>query len=231
MSPEENRPRITTRPTKTPILSFLISVLERFLPLCCMRILLLILIFAGVSCKQPEKETLQPEQQVSIDTLPETTPEEPPKEVAVKPFDPPVIETGRTTPAELLAYAQSLTGVTYKYGSTDPQAGFDCSGFITHVFNRFDIAVPRSSVSFTNVEREVELSAAKPGDLILFTGTDSTTRIVGHMGIISSVDANGLSFIHSSSGKANGVTITPLNDYYMGRFMKVIRIFPQNDGA
>jgi len=38
-----------------------------------------------------------------------------------------------------------------------------------------------------------------------------------------------LLFIHSSSGKANGVTITPLNDYYKGRFVKVIRIFPQND--
>jgi cell wall-associated NlpC family hydrolase len=44
---------------------------------------------------------------------------------------------------------------------------------------------------------------AKPGDLILFTGTDSTIRIVGHMGIIIYNGKDELLFIHSSSGKAN----------------------------
>jgi cell wall-associated NlpC family hydrolase len=68
-----------------------------------------------------------------------------------------------------------------------------------------------------------------PGDLILFTGTDSSDRRVGHMGIIVSNENDSLRFIHSSSGKANGVTITPLNEYYKGRFMKVIRVFRQNE--
>jgi len=49
------------------------------------------------------------------------------------------------------------------------------------------------------------------------------------MGIVIYNGKDELLFIHSSSGKANGVTITPLNDYYKGRFVKVIRIFPQND--
>jgi hypothetical protein len=34
-----------------------------------------------------------------------------------------------------------------------------------------------------------------------------------------------LQFIHSSSGKAYGVTVSPLKGYYEGRFVKVIRIF------
>ena len=139
------------------------------------------------------------------------------------------INTGNTTPDELLAYANTLIGTPYKYGSTDPNVGFDCSGFITHVFNRFKIGVPRSSIDFTNVEREIPLQQAKPGDLILFTGTDSTLREVGHMGIIVSNENNQNSFIHSTSGKQHSVTITPLNQYYMGRFLKVIRIFNQND--
>src|SRR3982751_221985 len=45
------------------------------------------------------------------------------------------INTGNTTPAELLAFANSLTGIPYLYGSTDPKKGFDCSGFITYVFS------------------------------------------------------------------------------------------------
>ena len=124
----------------------------------------------------------------------------------------------------LVSFAKSLTGVPYKYASTDPSQGFDCSGFITYVFNRFQVKVPRSSVDFTNVGKEVKLPEAKKGDLILFTGTDSLVRIVGHMGIVTSNDDT-LRFVHSTSGKAYGVTETPLNKYYLGRFVKIVDIF------
>lgn len=139
------------------------------------------------------------------------------------------IITGKTTPAELVTYAISLTGIPYKYGSIDPKEGFDCSGFITYVFNHFSIIVPRRSVDFTNVDHEINLQDAKTGDLILFTGTDSTDRTVGHMGIIIKQPTGPPQFIHSTSGKAYGVTTTPLNSYYMGRYVKTVRIFPQND--
>ena len=56
------------------------------------------------------------------------------------------IETGTTSPAEILQFAKTLIGTPYLYASTDPTNGFDCSGFITYVFNHFTIAVPRSSV-------------------------------------------------------------------------------------
>lgn len=59
---------------------------------------------------------------------------------------------------------------------------------------------------------------------ISFTGTDSTIKIVGHMGIILSND-KGLCFIHSTSGKAKGVTVSQVNNYYKSRFVKVIRVF------
>jgi cell wall-associated NlpC family hydrolase len=139
------------------------------------------------------------------------------------------INTGNTTPQELLSFANTLIGTPYKYASIDPAVGFDCSGFITYVFSHFKIAVPRSSIDFTNVRRTIPLEKAKPGDLILFTGTDSTIHQVGHMGIIASAQPNDIKFIHSTSGKANGVTITPLNAYYMSRFVKIIRVFKQND--
>ena len=135
------------------------------------------------------------------------------------------INTGDTKPEELIAFAKSLMGTPYRYGSSNPATGFDCSGFITYVFNHFQISVPRSSIDFTNYETGIKLNQAKEGDLILFTGTDSAIREVGHMGIITSVNKDQVEFIHSSSGKANGVTITPLNTYYTGRFVKVIRVF------
>lgn len=122
----------------------------------------------------------------------------------------------------IVNFAETLLGVPYKYASTDPAEGFDCSGFITYVFAHFKIAVPRSSVDFTNVGTQINLPDAKRGDLILFTGTDSTQRVVGHMGIVTE-NSDTLKFIHSTSGRQYGVTITVLNDYYKGRFVKVIR--------
>jgi cell wall-associated NlpC family hydrolase len=134
------------------------------------------------------------------------------------------IDTQKVKATEIVNFAKTLIGVPYKYASTDPAVGFDCSGFITYVFRRFNIAVPRSSVDFTNVGKDVLIKDARPGDLILFTGTDSTERIVGHMGIVTD-NSDSLRFIHSTSGKQYGVTITSLGTYYQRRFVKVIRIF------
>jgi cell wall-associated NlpC family hydrolase len=135
------------------------------------------------------------------------------------------VDTKGALPQEVVDFAKTLIGVPYLYGSTDPAKGFDCSGFITYVFNHFNIVVPRSSIDFTNVGREVSAAEAKGGDLILFTGTDSAERFVGHMGIVvSNIDT--LRFIHSTSGKQHGVTITPLTSYYQGRYVKTVRLFP-----
>lgn len=124
----------------------------------------------------------------------------------------------------LVDFAKTLIGTPYKYGSTDPAVGFDCSGFITFVFNHFKIPVPRSSVEFTNVGRTVGVQNAREGDLVLFTGTDDSIRIVGHMGIVTE-NTDTLRFIHSTSGRANGVTISSLSPHYQKRFVKVIRVF------
>lgn len=124
----------------------------------------------------------------------------------------------------LITFAESQVGIPYHYGSADPKAGFDCSGFITYVFNHFKITVPRSSRDFKDEGITIPLKNSRRGDLILFTGTDTSERIIGHMGIVVSNNTEGLTFIHSTSGKAYGVVNTALNDYYRNRFIKVIRI-------
>lgn len=140
------------------------------------------------------------------------------------------IQTGKTTPFTLVSFACSLVGIPYHYGSVDPKQGFDCSGFVTYVFNHFGIRVPRTSVDFTPVRRAIALKDAKLGDLILFTGTDSGVRVVGHMGIVSSMPGEPLRFMHATSGKGYGVVETDFHSsYYEGRYLKTIRVFVQND--
>jgi cell wall-associated NlpC family hydrolase len=138
----------------------------------------------------------------------------------------PKITTGQTRPDSLVAFAKTLLGTPYVYASTDPRVGFDCSGFITYVFKHFNIAVPRSSVDFTNVGQTVSVAEAKKGDLILFTGTSPSELGIGHMGLVISNDQGELQFIHATSGKAMAVAITPLNEQYKKRFVRISRIFP-----
>ena len=139
-------------------------------------------------------------------------------------IEPTTFKKPEGSPTEVVAFAKTLVGIPYLYGSTDPLQGFDCSGFITYVFNHFEIEVPRSSIDFTNVGTEVKIPEAITGDLILFTGTDTLENFVGHMGIITE-NTDSLRFIHATSGKKYGVTITALNSHYLKRFVKVIRIF------
>ncbi len=131
-------------------------------------------------------------------------------------------------PNDVMNFAETLLGTPYVWGSTDPKVGFDCSGFITYVFNHFGIQVPRSSIDFTNIGKDIPVGQAKRGDIILFTGTNPAERHVGHMGLVVS-NTDTLRFIHSTSGKAMSVAISPLSKYYQSRFVKTLRIFPQND--
>jgi lipoprotein Spr len=137
------------------------------------------------------------------------------------------IATGKITPAELAEFACGLAGKPYKYHSADPQQGFDCSGFVTYVFNHFHILVPRTTADFSAVRREIPLKDAKQGDLIFFTGSDSTRRTAGHMGIISSLPGEPLRFMHAAMG---GVRETDFHTrYFEARYLKTIRLFSQND--
>ena len=139
------------------------------------------------------------------------------------------IDTKNVRPSDVVGFAETLIGTPYKFGSADPRQGFDCSGFITYIFQHFGIVVPRSSIDFMQVGKEVPVKDQKTGDLILFTGTDSTEQFAGHIGLIVSTYNGQANFIHSTSGKQQGVTVTPFNDYYKSRYLKTIRIFPQND--
>lgn len=130
------------------------------------------------------------------------------------------------TATALITFAQTLKGIPYKYACADPKKGFDCSGFVMYVFNHFQMNVPRSSIGFTRVGKEIDLQSARPGDVILFTGTNAKIRKVGHVGIITQAAqaADSLVFIHASSGKTHAVTETTLNPHYKKRFIKVVRM-------
>lgn len=136
------------------------------------------------------------------------------------------INVNHVDPYEVIVLAESLIGIPYQFGSTIPEKGLDCSGLIWYVFKKFGISVPRISEEFTNAGVEIPLSKSKPGDLILFTGSDPKAQKVGHIGIICGRENGGVWFIHSASGNNKGVMKSNLNRYFSERFVKVNRVFP-----
>lgn len=135
------------------------------------------------------------------------------------------------SPDSILQFAHTLLGTPYREASSNPLYGFDCSGFVSYVFKYFNFNVPRSSSEYYNAGERISIEDAKPGDVILFTGTRTHhPHSIGHMGIICCNQDGDLKFIHSTSGKEHGVTITDFNDTYKRRFVQVIRLLKQNDG-
>lgn len=70
---------------------------------------------------------------------------------------------------DVTIYAISLVGTPYRYGGNTPNAGFDCSGLIGHVYlTRARIPAPRTVASLVNWGQAVAPGTARTGDLVVF---------------------------------------------------------------
>ncbi|MCB0516954.1 MAG: C40 family peptidase [Chitinophagales bacterium] len=130
------------------------------------------------------------------------------------------------TIVKILETAYSLQGTPYKTMGTSPSTGFDCSGFVNYCFAQNGVSVPRSSKEQIKAGKFVEKCDAKPGDIIVFTGTNAEIREAGHSGIVIENNDCSIEFIHSSSSKSNnGVVISSVESTnYSVRFLQVRRV-------
>lgn len=73
--------------------------------------------------------------------------------------------TGRAAAA--VAAARSALGSPYVWGANGP-SGFDCSGLMQWSYAQAGVALPRTSQAQRHAGRQVPLSQARPGDLVLY---------------------------------------------------------------
>ncbi|QQP14221.1 C40 family peptidase [Lysinibacillus agricola] len=80
----------------------------------------------------------------------------------------------------LVQIAKQQLGVKYTFGGSKPSTGFDCSGYITYVFNNAGIPTARTSAAgFYNTAKKV--STPQVGDLVFFANTYKAG--ISHVGI------------------------------------------------
>ena len=129
------------------------------------------------------------------------------------------ISRGRTDTRKtqmLLSLARQYLGVPYVWAGRSP-GGFDCSGFITFVFDQLGYGLPRMADGQYEVGIPVPRQALRPGDLVFFETYEPGPS---HVGIYLGNEQ----FIHASSG-AGYVTVTPMsNPYHRDRYLGARRI-------
>lgn len=104
-------------------------------------------------------------------------------------------------------YALSLRGAPYRYGKSSPQEGFDCSGFIKHVYERQGITLPRTTREMAQSLPPISIHDLSSGDLVFF---NINGRPFSHVGLyISNND-----FIHAPSQRTGKVLVSSLNNRY-----------------
>ncbi len=91
--------------------------------------------------------------------------------------------TGGPSGSDVVSEAEQFLGTPYVWGGSAP-GGFDCSGLVQYVYGQLGVSLPRTSEEQAQVGTPVaSLSAAQPGDLLFFAGSDGTASSPGHVGI------------------------------------------------
>ncbi|HFB3839566.1 TPA: peptidoglycan endopeptidase, partial [Neisseria gonorrhoeae] len=120
---------------------------------------------------------------------------------------------------ELIGSAMGLLGIAYRYGGTSVSTGFDCSGFMQHIFKRaMGINLPRTSAEQARMGTPVARSELQPGDMVFFR-TLGGSRI-SHVGLYIGNNR----FIHAPRTGKN-IEITSLSHkYWSGKYAFARRV-------
>jgi len=112
----------------------------------------------------------------------------------------------------MLLHALSLIGVKYTFGGNSFDKGFDCSGFVRHVFaETLAIDLPRSSFAISKLGTPVAKDSLLPGDLLFY---NTMKRHFSHVAIYLGEGR----FVHAPSRGKRVEIVDMADSYWQKRF-------------
>jgi cell wall-associated NlpC family hydrolase len=128
------------------------------------------------------------------------------------------VDRATATAQDAIDQAMDLLGIRYRRGGSSPEAGFDCSGFVSHVFREgLGLMLPRSSKEMSKSGEVVGRDELRPGDLVFF---NTMRKTFSHVGIYLGDNQ----FVHAPR-TGGRVRIEDLRDgYWMKRFNGARRV-------
>ena len=119
---------------------------------------------------------------------------------------------------DVVLYALGLVDTGYRFGGKNPDAGLDCSGMVSHIYqSTLGLKVKGSAADIARQARAIERQDLRPGDLVFF---NTNNRSFSHVGIYIG-DAR---FVNAPS--TNGrVRIDRLCDRYYAQRFEAARTF------
>jgi cell wall-associated NlpC family hydrolase len=121
--------------------------------------------------------------------------------------------------SDTLEYALKLVGVGYQRGGVSPSTGFDCSGFVGHVFHQVaGLSLPHNALAISRQGKQIPVDELRPGDLVFY---NTLKRSFSHVGIY----LGNQRFVHAPS-RGRGVEVVNMTDkYWATRFNGARRVF------
>jgi peptidoglycan DL-endopeptidase CwlO len=126
-----------------------------------------------------------------------------------------IIHRSAALAVNLTRNAMRFLGVPYVFGGTS-SSGFDCSGFVQHVYAMLGYHIPRTADAQYYAGKHIASRSMVPGDLVFF---QTYTAGPSHVGIYLGNDR----FVHASSSR--GVTVSSLHEsYWSARYLGAKRL-------
>ena len=119
---------------------------------------------------------------------------------------------------EVTLFAMGLIDTGYRFGGKNPEAGLDCSGMVSYLYDKAaGMRLTGSAADIAQRGRPIQRSRLRPGDLVFFNTRNAS---FSHVGVYIGDDR----FVHAPS--ANGrVRIEKMSTPYFSQRFEAARAY------
>jgi cell wall-associated NlpC family hydrolase len=118
---------------------------------------------------------------------------------------------------EVVIFAMSLIDTGYRFGGKNPEAGLDCSGMVTYIYEKAaGVKLEGSAAQMAQQGRRVDERNLQPGDLVFF---NTRSRPRSHVGIYVGEGK----FVHAPQSRGKVKLSSLRSGYFADRFEEARR--------